>query len=174
MPACNDCQEICPVSNIRVYLHRPFAIRGPIVKLLRSYAQPFKAVGATTISRWVKATLELSVIDIHNFSAHSTRSGETSKAWMCGMSVKDIFNATGWTAAATFGRFYDRPVNDNGFISNVFLKDFLSQEGLLYYSQPSLKSHTDPVGLLDGNVESNYSTELALTVRRLVVIISMI
>ena len=126
LPAYNDCQEICPVSNIWAYLHRSFAMRGPIVKLLISYAQPFKAVGTTTISRWVKATLELSGIDIHIFSAHSTRSAATSKARMCGISVKDICNAAGWTNAATFGRFYDRPVNDNGVISSVLLNDFSS------------------------------------------------
>ena len=56
LPAYSDCQEICPVSNIKAYLHRSFAMRGPIVKLLSIYAQPFKAVVTTTISRWITAT----------------------------------------------------------------------------------------------------------------------
>ena len=61
----------------------------------------------------------MSSINIHTFLAHSTRCAATSKARMCEMSVKDICNAAGWTNAATFGCFHDRPVNDNGVISSI-------------------------------------------------------
>ena len=62
-------------------------------QLLLSHINPHREVSSSTISRWIKVTLELSgVTELGSFSGHSTRSASTSKADLSGLAVTDILN----------------------------------------------------------------------------------
>ena len=54
-----QCKNICPVYNAQQYLQRSFSLRGPFIKFFISYNYPHHQVGTSTISRWVKNTLQL-------------------------------------------------------------------------------------------------------------------
>ena len=116
------CNAICPVFNIQQYLTRSFTLRGPRVKLFISYTFPYHPVCISTISRWVKSTLELAGIDINVFSSHSTRAASTTKAKSLGLSLAEINKAAGWSNSRTFARFYNKIIVDSNF-SNTILSE---------------------------------------------------
>ena len=49
-------------------------------------------------------------IDVEIFNAHSTRSASTSAAVQNKMNVEDILKTVGWSNAATFAKFYHKPI----------------------------------------------------------------
>jgi len=68
-------------------------------------------VSSSTISRWIKNTLDLSgVTEIHDFTGHSTRSASTSKAELSGLSVDDILERGSWSNKSTWQAFYHKQV----------------------------------------------------------------
>lgn len=117
-----NCNYICPVHNTQQYLLRTFPLRGPTVKLFISFSYPFKPVCTSTISRWVKSTLQLAGIDITVFSSHSTRAASASKAKSLGVSLAEVNRAAGWSNTDTFGRFYDKIITDEHEQDNISIK----------------------------------------------------
>ena len=81
--------------------------------LFISYIKPHKAVKTSSISRWLKNVLQLSVIDTSRFSAHSTRSTSSTLAANCGVSISDIMKVADWSRAGTFKKFYQGPILDS-------------------------------------------------------------
>jgi len=80
-------------------------------QLLLGHTNPHKEVSSSTISRWIKDTLELSgVTKLGSFSGHSTRSASTSKAEMSGLSVCDVLNRGSWSNESTWQRFYHKEI----------------------------------------------------------------
>ena len=65
----------------------------------------------STLARWIKETLKLSDIDTKTFQAHSVRGGSTSKAFLKGLSVKEVIDHGRWSKESTWQRFYHRPVD---------------------------------------------------------------
>ena len=114
-----QCKNICPVYNAQKYLQRSFSLRGPFVKFFISYNYPHHPVGTSTISRWVKNTLELAGIDINIFTSHSTRAASASKAKSIGVSLAAINKAAGWSNTKTFGQFYNKTIIDTNIGENI-------------------------------------------------------
>ena len=68
-------------------------------------------MSSSTISRWLKVTLELSgVTELGSFSGHSTRSASTSKADLSGLAVTDILNRGSWSNESTWQKIYHKEV----------------------------------------------------------------
>ena len=62
------------------YLEKTANLRDGETNLLIAAIKTNKKVAVLTVSRWLKDVLQLSVINIDIFKAHSTRSASTSKA----------------------------------------------------------------------------------------------
>lgn len=91
----------------------------PLVPI--SFAKPHKPVSWDTISRWLNSLLESAAIDTSIFTAYSVRTASTSAAKSKGASMEQVLSAGGWSAASTFGKYYNKPImkqldNDYGAI----------------------------------------------------------
>ena len=69
--------RICPLTALKEYLDRTHGLRNGEQCLFICYVKPHRAV---SISRWTKSVLEISEINPHKLSAHSTRAAATSRA----------------------------------------------------------------------------------------------
>ncbi len=107
-----DNPALCIVLHINLYIAATQNVRKS-KKLLLSYVPPYGPVTTSTVSRWVKQTLGEAGINIHTFSAHSTRSSSSSAAKAKGLSVNEIRKAAGWKGTSTFATFYDKPIIKN-------------------------------------------------------------
>lgn len=113
LPFFNDKEKICPARAVIKYMEITKDIR-TCNKLFISTRKPYKSVTTSTISRWIKKTMEESGIDISVFSAHSTRHASCSVAFKKGVNIDDIRRTAGWTGeSSSFGKFYNRPIIDN-------------------------------------------------------------
>lgn len=101
--------NICPVACLGAYVkasdERRKDAEGCLFVRTRS---PFKAIGASTVSRWVKVLLTEASIDTTVYSAHSTRGASASKAAASGVSVENILRSGGWASESVFSRHYRR------------------------------------------------------------------
>ena len=109
LPSFGD-KSLCIVHILREYLLRTNDLRNFENQLIISYCKPFKAVSTETISRWIKKVMYEAGIDVEIFNAHSTRSASTSAAVQNNMNVEDILKTVGWSNAATFAKFYHKPI----------------------------------------------------------------
>lgn len=106
-------KRLCVARVVRKYIKVTRKIRGKCQSLFVATKKPHKAVGAQTISRWIKNTMEKSGIDTKIFSAHSTRHAATSAAFSRGTDINVIKEAAGWTKKSrTFYNFYNRQIVD--------------------------------------------------------------
>ena len=106
-------KQLCPVEVIRAYIARSEPWRGKktgFSQLFLGMNKPHKPISVTTISRWIKNTLELAGVDISVFQAHSVRGAASSKALLKGLSVKAIMDRGNWSMESTWQRFYHREV----------------------------------------------------------------
>ena len=105
---------------IRLYLRKTSTLRKKDdSSFFISYVAPHKPVSPKTIARWVVETLEKSGINTTTLKAHSTRAASTSSAPCKGLSLTEIAKAAGWSNFSTFGKFYNEPINDVKFGSNI-------------------------------------------------------
>lgn len=113
VPSFED-QTRCPVETMRAYIDRSKEWRSSVAaktSLCIALVAPHSAVTSNTISRWVKALLELAGIDLSTFTAHSTRGAAASAAAAKGATIESILSAGSWTIESTFNRFYKRVPN---------------------------------------------------------------
>jgi hypothetical protein len=103
-------KELCVFDVLQTYVARTQPLRANYTQLLISYQKPHRPVTSETIARWIRKVLDNAGIDTTTFGAHSTRAAATSAAKCAKLSVNTIMNAAGWTNAATFSRFYDKPI----------------------------------------------------------------
>ena len=103
----------CPVACLSAYLIKSFDFRSPGAgkTLLLGLKAPHRAVGASTVARWIKEVLACSGIDVNLFTAHSSRGAAASKAFASGIPVERILEAGGWANESVFSRHYQRPVD---------------------------------------------------------------
>lgn len=115
-------ETLCIFSILSYYLDRTKELRPKDCdSLFISLKQPHKAVGAQTISRWIRQTLVDCGID-ESFGAHSTRHASTSRAAEKGIAIDIINRAASWSGESrVFARFYRRPVVDPTAFSNAVL-----------------------------------------------------
>lgn len=99
---------LCPVSCVKKYLNMTQNLRGGD-RLFLSLLKPHKAVGAQTLSRWVKLGLLGANID-KSFGAHSIRHASSSKAAFMNVPTEKILSTVGWSNESVFARFYRRPI----------------------------------------------------------------
>ena len=91
--------------------------------LFISYVKPFGAVSKDTISRWLKTVMYRSGIDVNKFTSHSVRVASVSKASTNSVPVDTIMKVAGWSNAATFAKFYKKPIdNEKSDFQNAVLK----------------------------------------------------
>ncbi|XP_011866158.1 PREDICTED: uncharacterized protein LOC105561098 [Vollenhovia emeryi] len=120
-----DRPELCILTILDHYLYRTRDLRAPECdSLLISFVRPHKAVGAQSISRWIRKELELSGVQTDLFSSHSTRHASTSLAARKGVSLNIIKRAAGWSGESqVFANFYNRPIcNADEFCNAVLLQ----------------------------------------------------
>ena len=72
--------RICVVTTLKMHLARTRCNCGDYKQLFISYLKPFKPESRSTISRWIKAVMCSSRINVEVFRPHSTRAAATSKA----------------------------------------------------------------------------------------------
>ena len=118
------CIASCSVENLKQYLLRSFELRGLYTKLFISFCFLHRPITTSTLSRWVKETLKIAGIDTNIFTSRSTRAASKSRAKSLGLSLQQIYKAAGWTNSGTFGRYYDKPVEETNF-SEIILDNFL-------------------------------------------------
>ena len=111
LPAYPDNKKLCAVTYLKQYIERTKTFRNQESKLFLSTQAPHKAVSTNTISRWIKLTLTKSGINTDIYKAHSTRAASTSAAASI-LDINQILKAASWTKAETFGRFYNKPIED--------------------------------------------------------------
>jgi integrase len=105
-------ERLCVVTLLKEYLKRTESLRHDS-QLLVSFTQPHNAVGASTVSRWLK--IQLASAGILNFTGHSTRAASTSKAFKNKIPIDSILTAAGWSGSSTFAKFYNKPIKSKNF-----------------------------------------------------------
>ena len=100
---------LCPIRTLKSYLAETESLRPPKEsKLFIGITKPHNHVTASTISRWIKSTLEMAGINTNQFKAHSTRSACTSTAASAGIPIDTILQVADWKSANTLRKFYLR------------------------------------------------------------------
>ena len=111
---------LCVVRLIRLYLRKTSTLRKKDdSSFFISYVATHKPVSPKAIARWVVETLKKSGINTTTFKAHSTRAASTSSARCKRLSLTEIAKGAGWNNFSTFGKFYNKPINDVNFGSNI-------------------------------------------------------
>ena len=103
----------CPLLTLKEYLKRTAPLRGTERKLFVSFIQLHKGVSRDTISisiSFSKLGLESAGIDTSQFTVHSTRAATSSKAKERELPLDVILATAGWGSAATFQKFYHKPI----------------------------------------------------------------
>lgn len=113
--------RLCPVRCIKAYVKRTRERRGKIDQLLISTIKPYRAVDRCTVSNWVKKMLSKAGIDTGKYKAHSTRSAATSDVTKKGINVNALLRVASWKSADTFGRFYNKQVEDDSEVMTKVL-----------------------------------------------------
>ena len=100
----------CSIAVLNSYIELTKAWRDQETRLFLSFIRPHKAIGKSTIARWLKEVLYLSGINTDIFQPHSIRGASSSKVSMKGLSVQDILNRGNWSNESTWQRFYHKEV----------------------------------------------------------------
>nr|CAI5851471.1 unnamed protein product [Callosobruchus analis] len=114
IPFFSEDVDICPAKSVLSYLEETKTIRGNIQNLFVTFKKPHHPASTQTISRWLKATLKLSGVDVNLFGAHSTRHASTSSAARKGVHYDSIRLVAGWTEKSKmFAIFYNKLLTHN-------------------------------------------------------------
>lgn len=120
----NDNKKICVYEALRAYVNRTSVLRGSHDNLFLGITKPHKPVTSQTIGKWLISVLNLAGIDTSNYQGHSFRHASSSKVASRGVSVDNILKHVGWSeSSSVFGRFYNRPIEQNEFVKNVLSVD---------------------------------------------------
>ena len=101
--------DLCIVQCLKEYLHRRDArVAGEVKKLLITYGKPYKAASIDSIRRWIKDLFKDCNI---NFSPHSCRSANTSKALELGVDLQSVLKMACWKSCGTFYKHYKKDIS---------------------------------------------------------------
>ena len=114
-------RRLCPVTVLEEYILRTAPLREGN-RLLISITKPHKGVSLDTIRRWIKVVLGTAGIDLSIFTPHSTRSAATSAAKAANIPLATILQTAGWSNDSTFRKYYDKPPDNSGKMSEILLK----------------------------------------------------
>ncbi|KAI8518063.1 hypothetical protein Bbelb_040800 [Branchiostoma belcheri] len=115
LPSFPQDKKLCPKTYVEKYLARTKPLRRDAKYLFVSFKKPHKAVGASSIARWIKSVMSLAGIDTAQYSAHSTRGAASSAAERSGLSTTEILRAADWSSESTFATFYKRDLEESDF-----------------------------------------------------------
>ena len=103
-------RRLCPFRTLKKYrdVTAPMRKEG-MNKLWISLGKEKVQVEKTTVAKWLKETLYEAGIS-RSFKAHSTRGASVSKADMMKLPAEYILKQARWTNAATFAKYYKRPI----------------------------------------------------------------
>ena len=104
-------EKLCVVRTCLIYLEKTKPLRGVETQLFITHQKPHKKASRDTIRPWIKQIMATAGIDVTVFKPHSVRAAATSKAKLNNASTSDIMKAAGWTSAATFAKYYDKPID---------------------------------------------------------------
>ena len=106
-------RKLCPLTCIRDYINltRPWRVDGKPSTFFLTHKKPHNPASRSTLARWMKDALFLADIDTKVFQAHSLRGASTSKAFLKGLSVKDIVSHGRWSTESTWQRFYHKKID---------------------------------------------------------------
>ena len=125
-----ESEKLCVIQCLLVYVEKTKSLRSNVVQLLLSIVKPYGPASKDTIARWLKTVLLDAGID--GFKAHSFRGVASSAMAKAGTSMQVIMKTAGWTNAATFQRFYNKPVMKKDRTvdekANLILKYFESKK----------------------------------------------
>lgn len=121
IPEFKDRPDVCVMNSLKSYLRMTENLRTSDF-LFIGLSKPHKAIGAQTVSRWIRRGLSKSGIDISKFNAHSVRSSATSAASRGGITLDQIRMRAGWSNQSdTFRNFYNRPIDtSNDFAKSIY------------------------------------------------------
>lgn len=124
IPYFREKPEICAGSALIAYINKTISIRNETQDFLfLSTRRPFKTATTSTLSRWIRQTLEEAGIDTKIFSGYSTRHAATSAASRNGVTLDIIRRTAGWSnISEVFARLYNCPLRHN----TLFAKSVLS------------------------------------------------
>ena len=92
-------EQLCVMHTLLFYLEK-LKDKRKSRQLFVSFCS-FNAVGTSTVARWLKTVLHLSV-----FKAHSFRGASPSAAFNKGCSVQQILKTGDWSSVRNFYKFY--------------------------------------------------------------------
>lgn len=117
-------RRLCPVTSLNTYIRKTKELRRDINELLISTIKPYKAISRNTVSNWVKRMLDRAGVDTGKFKAHSTRSAATSMVTKKGIDVQALLKVAGWKSELTFGKFYNKPIEEESSVMvNTLLRE---------------------------------------------------
>ena len=100
--------RLCPHSTLQTYTSRTESVRNSIGtdSISISLCSPFKAVGSSSQSRWLKTVLSLAGIDSSVYTGHSFRNASTQKASRLGVPLDTTLSTADWKNPGTFFKYY--------------------------------------------------------------------
>ena len=108
----NRMPNICPVNTLTEYLGRTKNLRPSSVENVFIISrQPFTAVSAKTVSRWILTSMQKAGIDTSTYKAHSICGAAASKYKKLGFSYKDLLRKGRWRKASTIKSWYTRNIS---------------------------------------------------------------
>ena len=116
--------RLCPHTTLQTYISRTESVRNSIGtdSIFISLCSPFKAVGSSSLSRWLKTVLSLAgIIDSSVYTGHSFRSASTSKASRLGVPLDTILSTTDWKNSGTFFKYYKKDATPCNLFASAVL-----------------------------------------------------
>lgn len=123
-------EKLCVVACLEEYMKRTGSLRSKdTYKLLLCYTKPHGPASKDTVSRWLRDVLHEAGIE--GFAPHSFRGASSSAMLESGVSLECILKTAGWSNAATFHRYYNKPLAMDNEKSN---KDNKVQQSILNFT----------------------------------------
>lgn len=83
------------------------------MKLFVAIVKPHNPVSSSSITRWLRETLQQAGIDVGIFGSHSVRGApSSSSSAAAGVTTNDILKAADWSSESVFRNFYYQPTED--------------------------------------------------------------
>ena len=116
-------KTLCLVRTLDTYLDLTKSWRKGESQLFLSFIEPHSKVSRSTITRWLKETLQLAGIDTKIFQSHSIRAASSSRVHCRGLSTLDILKQGNWSQESTWQRFYHKEIHSSAKeFQNTLLK----------------------------------------------------
>lgn len=111
------------IDLLHCYIKVTAPLRGTETRLFISFAPPHKHVTCTTLARWIKQVMSDARVDISLYGAHSTRAAATSAAHARDIPIDNILQTAGWSSAATFAKYYNKPIAKGNTFAKALLEN---------------------------------------------------